>query len=142
MHTLVKWEQNSNSEPSLELLSVHLLTSTCKCVHGDLVTNGFCLVSGCGNDVLCVTSHHSPVGLEDDPSQSNSYSSIKFLLVGTCQKTLPMFLECMICKSGNGHGHKTKMLRGGRDGIIRFFGCKHPLPAPHPLFLMYSQGNQ
>lgn len=35
-------------------------------------------------------------GLEDDPSQSNSISFIKFLLVGTCQETLPMFLEYVI----------------------------------------------
>lgn len=35
-------------------------------------------------------------GLEDDPSQANSNPSTKLLLVGTCQKTLPFSLECVI----------------------------------------------
>lgn len=40
----------------------------------------------------CLREH---VALEDDPSQSSSNPPTK-LLVGTCQKTLPMSLECVI----------------------------------------------
>lgn len=40
----------------------------------------------------CLREH---VGLEDDPSQSSSNPPTK-LLVETCQKTLPMSLECVI----------------------------------------------